>query len=171
MACIAEVRTRIGNFGKVTADAGLLAVRELNEALHFMEQACDLPANSRTGKNTRHDLGGLLSQSMYARLAAVYMCVLSAVSPKAADNPIKHMCWRRVAQGKERMVAIGSCMRKMNHIIFGILMSGKLFPKGERKRSRGPLGNANTIGFSLTSCLHPARMAWINVAQTGGDHR
>ncbi len=58
---------------------------------------------------------------------AVYMCVLAAISPKAPDSTIKHMYWRQVAQGKERMVAIGSCMRKMNHIIFGILMSGKPF--------------------------------------------
>ena len=58
---------------------------------------------------------------------AVYMCVLAAISPKAPDSPVKHMYWRQVAQGKERMVALGSCMRKMNHIIFGILMSGKPF--------------------------------------------
>lgn len=57
----------------------------------------------------------------------VYMCVLASISPKAPDSTVKHMYWRQVAQGKERMVAIGSCMRKMNHIIFGILMSGKPF--------------------------------------------
>jgi hypothetical protein len=54
---------------RVTTDAGLLAVRELDEALHLTDQAGDLLADSRTGKNTRHDLAGLLRQSVYARLA------------------------------------------------------------------------------------------------------
>lgn len=54
---------------RVTTDAGLLAVRELDEALGLTEQAGDLLQDSRTGKNTRHDLPGLLRQSVYARLA------------------------------------------------------------------------------------------------------
>ena len=54
---------------KVTTDAGLLAVRELDEALLLTEEAGDLLTDSRTGKNTRHDLAGLLRQSVYARLA------------------------------------------------------------------------------------------------------
>ena len=54
---------------KVTTDAGLLAVRELDEALGLTAQAGDMLQDSRTGKNTRHDLSGLLRQSVYARLA------------------------------------------------------------------------------------------------------
>jgi len=54
---------------KVTTDAGLVAVRELDEALLLTEGAGDLLTDSRTGKNTRHDLAGLLRQSVYARLA------------------------------------------------------------------------------------------------------
>ncbi|MBM3789960.1 MAG: IS1380 family transposase [Acidobacteria bacterium] len=54
---------------KVTTDAGLLAVRELDEALFLTEKAGDLLTDSRTGKNTRHELSGLLRQSVYARLA------------------------------------------------------------------------------------------------------
>ena len=54
---------------KVTTDAGLLAVRELDEALFLTEEAGDLLTDSRTGKNTRHELSGLLRQSVYARLA------------------------------------------------------------------------------------------------------
>jgi len=57
------------NGAKVTTDAGLLAVRELDDALGLTEQAGDLLTDSRTGKNTRHDLAGLPRQSVYARLA------------------------------------------------------------------------------------------------------
>jgi hypothetical protein len=53
----------------VTTDTGLLAVRELDEALGLTEEAGDFLADSRTGKNTRHNLAGLLRQSVYARLA------------------------------------------------------------------------------------------------------
>jgi hypothetical protein len=54
---------------RVTSDAGLLAVRELDEALRLTDQAGELLSDSRTGKNTRHGLAGLLRQSVYARLA------------------------------------------------------------------------------------------------------
>lgn len=57
----------------------------------------------------------------------IYMCVLAQVSPKISDNPIKHHYWRQVAQGKDRMVAIGSCMRKLVNLIYGILSSGNPF--------------------------------------------
>ena len=54
---------------KVTTDAGLLAVRELDEALVLTEMAGAMIRDGRTGRNIRHDLTGLLRQSVYARLA------------------------------------------------------------------------------------------------------
>lgn len=54
---------------KVTSDAGLLAVREMDEALKLTAGAGELLHDSRTGRNTRHDLSGLLHQSVCARLA------------------------------------------------------------------------------------------------------
>ncbi|RJP34903.1 MAG: IS1380 family transposase [Actinobacteria bacterium] len=54
---------------KVTTDAGLLAVRELDEALGLTEMAGAMIRDGRTGRNIRHDLTGLLRQSVYARLA------------------------------------------------------------------------------------------------------
>jgi hypothetical protein len=54
---------------KVTTDAGLLAVRELDEALKLTEMAGEMIQDNRTGKNVRHELAGLLRQSVYARLA------------------------------------------------------------------------------------------------------
>ena len=54
---------------KVTTDAGLLAVRELDEVLGLTEMAGVMIRDKRTGRNIRHDLTGLLRQSVYARLA------------------------------------------------------------------------------------------------------
>ncbi|RJP29894.1 MAG: IS1380 family transposase [Actinobacteria bacterium] len=54
---------------KVTTDAGLLAVRELDEALGLTEMAGAMIQEGRTGRNIRHELTGLLRQSVYARLA------------------------------------------------------------------------------------------------------
>jgi hypothetical protein len=53
----------------VTSDAGLLAYRELDNALDLSATAGDLLADSRTGKNGRHALVGLLRQSIFGRLA------------------------------------------------------------------------------------------------------
>src|SRR5437660_2823403 len=47
----------------VTSDAGLLAYRELDEALGLTTTAGEMLADARTGKNGRHALVGLLRQS------------------------------------------------------------------------------------------------------------
>jgi hypothetical protein len=54
---------------KITTDAGLLAVRELDEMMGLTDMAADLIEDKRTGKNIQHQIPGLLRQSVYARLA------------------------------------------------------------------------------------------------------
>src|SRR5919202_1652978 len=53
----------------ITSDAGLLAYRELDDALHLTNTGADMLADARTGKNGRHRLAGLLRQSVFGRLA------------------------------------------------------------------------------------------------------
>jgi len=53
----------------ITSDGGLLAYRELDDALRLTDTGADTLADARTGKNGRHRLAGLLRQSVFGRLA------------------------------------------------------------------------------------------------------
>ena len=54
---------------KVISDAGLLAYRDLDEALVLFDSVPSVFHDSRTGRNIQHDLTALLRQSVYSRLA------------------------------------------------------------------------------------------------------
>lgn len=71
-----ELRTRFDSRlkltfcgSKVTSDAGLLAYRELDEALGLTKMCDEVLADSRPGTNKQHLLLPLLRQSIYSRLA------------------------------------------------------------------------------------------------------
>ena len=53
----------------ITTDAGLLACRELDDALGLTETAAACLQESRGGRNVQHQLVPLLRQSVYSRLA------------------------------------------------------------------------------------------------------
>jgi len=54
---------------RVTSDAGLLAFRELDDALGLTELAGEGLADTRTGQNSRHTLIAQLRQAVFGRLA------------------------------------------------------------------------------------------------------
>ena len=54
---------------RITSDGGLLAYRELDDALGLTTMAASALAEGRRGKNIRHRLLGLLRQAVYGRLA------------------------------------------------------------------------------------------------------
>ena len=53
----------------ITSDAGLLACRELDDALGLTETASECLQESRSGRNGQHQFVALLRQSVYSRLA------------------------------------------------------------------------------------------------------
>jgi hypothetical protein len=54
---------------RLTSDGGLLAYRELDEALGLFESVPTFMNDKRTGRNIQHDMTNLLRQSVYTRLA------------------------------------------------------------------------------------------------------
>ncbi len=91
---------------KVTSDAGLLAYRELDEALGLTEMGENVLTDSRLGTNRQHLLVPLLRQSIYSRLAG-YEDVNDA-QRLAVDPAMRHVVGGRAAQvDKEAASASG----------------------------------------------------------------
>src|SRR4051794_25024098 len=67
----------------ITSDAGLLAYRELDDALHLTDTAANTLADVRTGKNGRHRLAGLLRQAVFGRLAGYEDVTVGTVAERS----------------------------------------------------------------------------------------
>ncbi len=81
---------------QVTTDAGLLAYRELDEALGLTAMGAGLLTDSRQGSNKQHLLVPLLRQSIYSRLAG-YEDVNDA-ERLAVDPAMRHVVGGRAAE-------------------------------------------------------------------------
>ena len=81
---------------QITTDAGLLAYRELDEALGLTAMSADVLTDLRQGSNKQHLLVPLLRQSIYSRLAG-YEDVNDA-ERLAVDPALRHVVGGRAAR-------------------------------------------------------------------------
>ena len=58
---------------------------------------------------------------------------MAAVVAKKINPEIKDLYERLCAQGKSKMSALGACMRKLVHLCFGVLKSGKDYAPPEER--------------------------------------
>ena len=65
---------------KVISDGGLLAYRELDDALGLFDAVSTALSDQRTGRNIQHAMATLLRQSIYSRLAGMKMSMTPSVS-------------------------------------------------------------------------------------------
>ena len=80
---------------KVTSDAGLLAYRDLDDALRLFDSTSTVFTDKRTGRNVQHEIENLLRQSVYSRLAG-YEDVNDAT--RLSKDPVM-----RVITGKKKV--------------------------------------------------------------------
>jgi hypothetical protein len=85
---------------QVTTDAGLLAYRELDEALRLTTTGAESLQDSRLGQNKQHGLLSLLRQSIYSRLAG-YEDVNDA-ERLCVDPTMRHVVGGKASQPKKQ---------------------------------------------------------------------
>jgi hypothetical protein len=90
---------------RITSDGGLLAYRELDDALGLTDIAITQLLDGRRGRNTRHKLGGLFRQSVFGRLAG-YEDVNDA--ERLARDPAM-----RAIVGREGLDRLAACSSQM----------------------------------------------------------
>ena len=88
---------------RISSDGGLLAYRELDDALGLTDIAVSKLLDGRRGRNTRHKLGGLFRQSVFGPLAG-YEDVNEA--ERLARDPTMRAIIGR--EGLERLAASSS---------------------------------------------------------------
>jgi hypothetical protein len=68
---------------RITTDCGLLAYRELDDALGLSDMAITKLLDGRRGKSTRHELSGSFRQPVFGRFAGYEMSTMLSGSPAA----------------------------------------------------------------------------------------
>ncbi len=97
----------------ISSDGGLLLHRELDDALGLTDMVAGLITDPRTGRNGRHNLAGLLRQSVFPRLAG-YGDVNDADRPVCRDPVMRQLIGgRAVKRGAASASAMGRFETKM----------------------------------------------------------
>ncbi len=120
----------------VTSDAGLLAFRELDEALGLTDMLANLLVDARTGLNTRHTLLGQFRQSVYSRLAGYE-------DTNDAEQLCNDPAMRQVVgdRAKENKAASASQMGRFESVLTVRLRSISMEPRSRRMRGCLPSGS------------------------------
>lgn len=131
---VARLRT-IPAIGEKTANR-MAAVLGANAFVSAKEAAAFLglvPVKSESGVSVKGRFH--LSKAGNPRVrASLYM---AAVVAKKINPEVKDLYERLCAQGKSKMSALGACMRKLVHLCFGVLKSGKDYMPLEERKTAG----------------------------------
>ncbi|MBN1289490.1 MAG: transposase [Actinobacteria bacterium] len=122
---------------KITSDAGLPAVRELDEMMGLTDMAAVFIVEGRTGKNIQHQIPGLLRQSVYARLTG-YEDV-NDQEALARDPAMRAVIGKRAL---ERTAASSGTSRASRRRYLSVMKTSKPSPpstaRGSPERCRSP---------------------------------
>ena len=115
----------IPGIGESTANALLAEIPDINrfEGIRQLVAFAGLAPSERSSGTFR----GQTRMSKVGSTRIRKLLYFPAVSSKRYNPVIIDFCNRIEAQGKSKMVALGGAMRKLLHIIFGVLKSGKPF--------------------------------------------
>ena len=133
----------------ITSDAGLLACRELDDALGLEETATACLQESRGGRNVQHQLVALLRQPVYSRLAG-YEDTNDA--ERLAQDPAMRVIFGR--RGLERQAASTNTMSRFETEV----LARKHNPEGLARM------NARWVDRAMAHTSH-RRVSWTWIAQ------
>ena len=162
---------------QLTTDAGLLAYRELDEALHLTETGAESVQDSRLGQNKQHGLLPLLRQSIYSRLAG-YEDVNDA-ERLCVDPTMRHVVGGKASQPEKQAAStseVGRFETEMlstkNNLTALMNLSGRWIDTvHERKPLKElimPIRLRSSIGQNTKRFLARARA---NARPSGGKRR
>lgn len=129
-----ELLVSIPGIGKNTA-AKLLSeiedIKQYQSARQVAAYAGLTPRNNRSGKQRGRTR---LSKTGNARVRKALF--LPAMVAKRYNPIVRDFCQRLASHGKNKMEIIGAAMRKLLHIAFGVLKSGKTFDPNHEQFSK-----------------------------------